>query len=82
MQIWKHNIQPGPQTIQMPQGAELLHVATQGRLPTLWIKVDPDAPLVARSICVCCTGEDIEGEYVGTYQLDWFVGHVMDMGEK
>ena len=71
-------------SIQMPVGAEILHVNTQKNQPCLWALVDPKARAETRWFRVLGTGHAISeeyvslGDYVGTFFLydKSFVGHL------
>jgi hypothetical protein len=73
--------------LQMPAGAELLHVGVQGSDVMLWARVDPDAPCVTRRVRFAGTGhplgEGADAPYVGTALLynGRLVFHVFDLGE-
>lgn len=84
MVVWKFDIAAQDQRITIPQGAKLLYVATQRKVPCLWALVDPLAPEVQRRISVVGTGQSVpEGKYVGTLFImgDALVFHVFDLGE-
>lgn len=71
--IYKYPIESiDDQEIWMPSDAHILCVQVQGDIPCLWARVDPDALLCVRRICVFGTGHPIDGhlDYIGTYQLD------------
>ena len=57
--------------IQMPAGAELLHVDVQHGSPKLWALVDTEAPLELREFHMAGTGwpADGFGKHVGTFTL-------------
>lgn len=87
--IYKYTL-PGEQgafDLKMPEGATVLHVASVNDVVCLWIRVKPDAPIVARTFAVVGTGESMEkaaalGAHIGTAvtlngQLTW---HVFDLG--
>jgi len=68
--IWKFglSVTDGPQTLEIPKRAELLHVADQHGIPTLWMLVDTDAELVTRHFVVHGTGHPIDlGSFVESY---------------
>ena len=48
--------------------------------PTIWIEVDPEKLGSKIRLRVVMTGEEFDDSeidsYVGTFQQDWFVGHV------
>ena len=79
--IYKYPLILGPsvQLIQMPEGAEILHVATQLGRPTRWARVDVDAPLKGRAFAVCGTGQPCPADgYLGTTHADGFVWHIFE----
>lgn len=60
------------QTVEIPEGAELLCVQMQNLEPMLWAKVDPTRGKTPRTLHTFGTGNPIpDGEfrYVGTYQV-------------
>lgn len=81
--VWKYSLGDAPtQLIDMPRGARILTLQMQGDEPTIWALVDPDADMERHIISIHGTGHPLEedelGEYVGTFFLDWYVGHVFD----
>ncbi len=60
------------QTIEMPEGAEVLTVQTQGGVPCVWAKLDHEKPLKVYKFVLIGTGHCIEdgfeGKYIGTFQ--------------
>lgn len=83
--IWKFDIIPGKNIIQMPLGAEILAVKTQYNEPKLWALVDPRLSKEARCFEVYGTGHDItitpEHKYIDTFILHdgSFVFHVFEL---
>ncbi len=61
MRVYKYVIQPGDYhpRIEMPIGAELLHLAMQGEQLCLWALVDPAAPPITRTFRILATGDTI-----------------------
>ena len=61
------------QTIDLPQGAEVLSVQVQEGSPYIWACVNPSAKSEPRQFRLYGTGHPIEGDYllkfVGTFQL-------------
>jgi hypothetical protein len=61
------------QMVEMPEGAAVLTIQTQGEIPCLWAKVDPSAPIIKRCFITYGTGHPVNDgpadHYVGTYQL-------------
>src|SRR5690606_25923539 len=78
---------PGIDHLDLPEMAQLLHVAVQVGRPMLWALVDPDKPTERRRITVAGTGHAVEGHpfYVGTFHvrddaMPELVFHVFDYG--
>lgn len=71
-------------TLEMPEGARIIHVAPASTFPTelqgvLWAEVDTDKPLKRTVIYVRGTGYELpEGriEHIGSYQHGLFAWHV------
>lgn len=80
--IWKYQlkVQAGEQVIQMPSGAEILHIESQRKdyitkRPALWALVDFERHLVDRTLFCVGTGKNFDEYtnsmvYLGTYQID------------
>lgn len=66
--IYKFNMAP---KIQMPEGAEVLHVGVQDEKAMIWALVDPAKPLEIRNFHIYGTGHQImEGTvHLGTAVL-------------
>lgn len=89
MRVYKYplRISSAPQTVEMPRGAEVVHVHSQvlGGEPRacLWAEVDTAAPGVHRHFAAYATGEDIDvqlgARFVGTIHVDWTVWHVYEL---
>lgn len=64
--------------LRVPKGAEFLSVGIQNGRVVLWARVDPYADTEERVVLLTGTDNDApeDGEFIGTYQRDWFVGHV------
>lgn len=74
--IWKFPVTVTDEfTIEMPRGAHMLAVQTQGGVPFLWALVDPEAELEQVGFRVFGTGHDATSVvdpgafYVGTFQM-------------
>lgn len=71
--IFKYPIEAtDSQGIEMPAGAKILCVQTQGEQPCIWAQVDPHERMVRRQIWVYGTGHHMlrtQDKYVGTFQL-------------
>jgi len=85
--IWKFELQPGKNRLQMPIGAKLLSVHPQRDSISLWALVRPENKRTERRIFVALTGSDAPGvapdKFIGTVLLDEgaFVVHVFDCGD-
>lgn len=84
-QIWKFEITPDGQTVQMPVNAVILSVQNQKEKLCLWAFVDPRAPTEAREFEVIGTGhafqDDPRRRYLGTVQMHngFLVWHVFEI---
>jgi hypothetical protein len=71
--IWKYPLNlVSEQSVDMPQGAQMLTVQMQHEQPHIWALVDPASPKVGRFVMIYGTGHGIPddtGRYVGTFQL-------------
>jgi hypothetical protein len=84
--VWKFDLAvTDGQIVEMPEDAELLHVAEQtfNRI-ALWARVNPDASRGRRLILVRGTGHQLSAEpHVGTVlSTSGLVWHVFDGGEQ
>ena len=74
MTIWKFPLETTDyQTVQIPQGGEILCAQMQAETLCLWALVDPKVPLKNRHIRIFGTGHPVTGEhldYIGTYQIN------------
>ena len=75
-QIWKFPISPQRTKVQMPQGAQILTIQTQGEIPCIWALVNPESEMEIRYFEIFGTGHDvpvergIERKYINTFQLE------------
>lgn len=79
-------------SVVMPQGAQVLHVAPQGRFEPspihLWARVDPQAPVETRRFRLAGTGHQLDdatvGDHIGTWlQLEGaLVLHLFELKEN
>lgn len=81
--VWKFNVNPGRQVIEVPSATKWLSAHAQGDDIVLYGLVDPDEPARERvDVRVVCTGEELpygDGsyEYLGTVKLyDGLMFHV------
>jgi hypothetical protein len=87
--IWKFPLAVGAEiALEMPGGATVLDVQTQGEIPCVWALVDSTAPLTKRHFCVMGTGHNCDtlpanAKHVGSFQLlgGALVFHLFDAGE-
>lgn len=67
--------------IEMPGGAKVLYVDTQGGAVCLWALVNPSAQKELRNFCIRGTGHPLGAErhtYHGSVQQGPFVWHVFE----
>ena len=85
--IWKYPFAVGvaSQAFEMPTGARVLTIQMQGTTPTIWVLVDvpTNGPedYESRVFSIHVTGGEVDkirGEYIGTFQVNGFVGHVFE----
>jgi hypothetical protein len=81
--VWKYMLEEAYEAIEMPAGAQILTVKTQGSMPRLWVLVDPAAPMVKRTFNTYGTGHPIPddpGIYIGTFFMggESLVYHVFE----
>jgi hypothetical protein len=72
-------------TVNMPKGAEVLTVQTQGRGLYLWALVEPSISTVERRFEIFGTGHPITAgkrNYIGTAQVGPYVWHVFENLEE
>ena len=78
--IWKYELRiTDTQVVEMPDGAEVLHVGCQAGKICLWALVDPEAALIPYEFQIVGTGHPYEvgtGGHIGTAVIDPFVWHV------
>lgn len=86
--VWKFPVRVADEfSIDMPTGAKLLTVQTQGGEPCLWALVEDADPKVARKLAIRGTGHNADSldgaAYVGTFQVmgGALVFHLFDRGE-
>ena len=80
--IWKYqlSIVDECQVIEMPVGAEIVHVDAQCGAPCMWVLLSPEKPKEERRFVVYGTGHKINalGPYVGTVLISQFVWHIFE----
>lgn len=71
--VWKYQIRQDVTEMWVPVGAEPLHVDVQDSVPTLWMRVDPQAHRTPVTVKIVGTGQPApnvgEADYVGTFFL-------------
>lgn len=95
--VWKYPIPLGDIIeIPMPRDARVLHVALQGREPTIWALVDDEHEPVMRRFRLAGTGQDLLAplavteylHHVGSFQIPnligefEFVGHLFEVKQR
>ena len=71
-------------TIDMPHGAEVIHLDLQDGHPTLWAQVVDTQTKRPRRFRIVGTGEEIPhtcGRHVGSWQSGYFVFHLFEDAE-
>ncbi len=88
MKIWKYQISNNDIIIKVPGGksAQILSLQLQDNVPTIWVLVNPEEELAERRFVTFVTGSfgniiSNYHNYIGTYQIDGFVGHVFEIIE-
>jgi hypothetical protein len=78
--IWKFPFEIADDIpLELPVGAEVVHVDTQGGQPCIWALVDPEAPKEKQHFRIHGTGhpiDDPEFQYVASFQQSRFVWHL------
>lgn len=71
-----------PTEVRMPEGAEILDLQIQNRVPTIWALVEPENPTEIRRFNIVGTGwptPDDCGDYIATAQDDPYVWHFFEI---
>jgi hypothetical protein len=81
MTIWKYPLRiTDEQILKVPENASALHVGAQDDDLCLWVLLDPEAPLISRTVRIYGTGHPLDGDlaqfHVGTAQVGYGVWHV------
>lgn len=80
--VWKFPLRWGEVSVLMPKHARIIHVALgqDGKYPTLWAIVSPDAETETRSFAVVGTGQPLPKHciHAGTLIDGEFVWHVFE----
>lgn len=83
MTIWKYELEiTDRQTIQMPEGSQILSVANQNGKLCLWAIVSPANSDRDRVIEIIGTGNPMRisnRKFIGTVVIDPFVRHVFEI---
>lgn len=74
------------QVIELPEGAEILHVANQHEQLCMWCKVDTSKKLVKREFAVYGTGKPLANmhlTYINTFMMlgGTFVYHLFEIDQ-
>lgn len=81
--IYKYDLSHKVNKIKMPPYASILDLQVQNGIPHIWAQraIVSDYPDVIRTFVILGTGEEFNDEgmwYVGTYQVNGYVWHVME----
>lgn len=83
--IWKFSLAlEGLISLNMPEGAEILHFGMQGNVPTIWALVNEERPAAVRSFQLMGTGHELvelDGfppAYIGTCFHGPYVWHLFE----
>ena len=83
LKIFKYYLQlTDTQTLQMPEGFEVLNVSNEGGRIVFWAEADEEAELLGIDFYVVGTGNELEHPlrvYMGTVQMNGFVWHVYEI---
>lgn len=70
-QVWKYQLKADDVfSVEMPKGAQVLHVNMQDGEPYMWVLVDPSRETEYRAFRLAGTGHDIDpvwSKYLGTF---------------
>ena len=83
--IWKFTLSPSEkQSFDLPVGAHILDVQTQGNEICMWVhgKFPTDETAVTRYFSVYPTGvplPDVPKAFIATVQYEWMVFHVYEL---
>lgn len=80
--VWPPDAVTSDVEIEMPRGAQILHVGNQNETICIWARVDLDAAMEARKFAVCGTGSPCPAySHIGTVLLEGggYVFHVFDL---
>lgn len=84
--IYKYPLRSQNHSLEMPKGAQILAVHSQGDIPTIWALVDSEAPLEGRHFITFGTGWEVKTphgkrlSHVGTaITLGGLVWHVFEV---
>ncbi len=64
--------------IEMPEMSEILSIQVQDGVPTMWVRVDTNKPILRRHFNVYGTGHQVRliQNHYGTIQFNGFVWHI------
>lgn len=65
--VHKYPVQFGDSEMPIPAGAEILHFGFIPAGPTVWVRIEPGAPMQPHRFRLVRTGEPIENETTGGY---------------
>lgn len=79
-EVWKFALSIGDTVCEMPEDAQILHVATQNGTVCLWAEVETEAVRCKRTFRIYGTGHRLDPGYTyrGTARVPPFVWHVYE----
>lgn len=81
--VYKYLFDPFDTPIELPEGAEILHVAEQHGDVCMWALVNPENDHVVRKFEIYGTGHTIDEErqksFIGTVFYKEFVFHIFEV---
>lgn len=83
MRVYKYQLIYGLQSLELPEGGEMLTVQLQRGWPHLWALVDSARPPQARAITIVGTGQRVPpgARYISTFTVEGspFVFHAFEI---
>lgn len=77
--IWKFPLEKSLCRVELREGFKILSAQDQFGVPTIWVLLDHEKPVVIKTFHIYGTGHLIPnepGDYIGTLQQQPFVWHV------
>jgi hypothetical protein len=81
MRILAYSLEEGAFTRLFPVDYKVLHVGNKADEPLIWIETKQDLDIACPHISVrfyaVKTGEEYEGEYIGSFNIRWTLYHLI-----